>query len=119
MRETNPQKKLIDKFYASRAWRMTRAWVIDRDKGICQSCGEIIFGEMTVHHEINLTPQNVNDPAISLNPELLKTLCHVCHDKAHKRFSGAVRCIERKVIVDDDLNINYKKRQELQKGSVV
>lgn len=39
-----------------------------------------------VHHKIPLNPENVNDPAISLNPELLIALCDDCHTEVHKQL---------------------------------
>ena len=38
-----------------------------------------------VHHKIELTPDNINDPDISLNHRRLMYLCHNCHNKIHGR----------------------------------
>ena len=34
-----------------------------------------------VHHKIELTPNNISDPTIALNPDNLVSLCHDCHTK--------------------------------------
>jgi 5-methylcytosine-specific restriction endonuclease McrA len=94
------------RFYKSKPWRLMRAFIIDRDKGVCQKCGELIIGIPEVDHEIELTRENYQDPAISLNPELLRTMHHECHDERHSRFGG----ITKETIVDDDLNIDYARR---------
>ncbi len=63
-------------FYKSAAWRALRREVLRRDLFTCEECG----GRATeVHHSVELTPRNINDPAVALNPELLHSLCHDCH----------------------------------------
>ena len=74
------------KFYSSKAWRSLRPYIYeDRDHKICQRCGAP--GKI-VHHKIWLTPDNIDDPYISLNPDLLETLCEECHSLEHN--GGAV-----------------------------
>lgn len=38
----------------------------------------------TVHHKIHLTPDNINDPEITLNYDNLMLLCRDCHAAIHK-----------------------------------
>lgn len=40
-----------------------------------------------MHHKRELTPENINDPAVSLSWDNLELLCRDCHGKAH----GAVK----------------------------
>ena len=68
-------------FYLSKQWRETRAYVFERDFGLCVRCGDP--GEI-VHHKIYLTPENIDNPAISLNPDNLETLCRTCHALEHE-----------------------------------
>ena len=39
-----------------------------------------------MHHIIELTPDNINNPSISLNPRNLMLLCNDCHNRLHHRF---------------------------------
>lgn len=65
-------------FYRSRAWRTTRQAALRRDGFTCCRCG----GHATeVHHIVELTPNNINDPRVSLNLANLESLCHDCHTK--------------------------------------
>ena len=36
-----------------------------------------------LHHKIHLTPENINDPDISLGFGNLKYDCHACHNAEH------------------------------------
>lgn len=44
-----------------------------------------------MHHIIELTPDNINNPSISLNPRNLMLLCNDCHNKLHHRFEQGAR----------------------------
>ena len=74
------------KFYHAKAWQNARGVVIDRSHGLCERCME--RGELkpadVVHHKIPLTPENVDDPDISLNPDRLIALCDDCHTEVHR-----------------------------------
>lgn len=50
--------------------------VLCRDLYTCEDCGK---RAEEVHHEIKLTPENINDTSITLNLNLLHSLCHDCH----------------------------------------
>lgn len=39
-----------------------------------------------MHHIIELTPDNINNPNVSLNPRNLMLLCNDCHNRMHHRF---------------------------------
>lgn len=64
-------------FYKSKPWRAVRAYVMRRDMYTCR-CGA---RANEVHHLITLTPDNINDPDIALNPERLEAICGDCHKK--------------------------------------
>ena len=81
-------------FYRSKAWQECRKVVIDRQFNICADC--IKNGDITpideVHHLTFLTPDNVGDPNISLNPDNCVGLCTVCHNRRHEKgFKGETR----------------------------
>jgi 5-methylcytosine-specific restriction endonuclease McrA len=65
-------------FYKSPAWRTARQAALRRDGYTCQRCGD---RATEVHHIIELTPDNINDPRIALALNNLESLCHTCHTK--------------------------------------
>ena len=68
-------------FYKSKEWKAVRGYVLMRDKYLCTKCGA---AAEEVHHIKHLTPQNIIDVSISLNPENLTCLCKSCHFEIHK-----------------------------------
>ena len=48
---------------------------------MCESCHEA--PGYIVHHKIHLTPENINDPDISMGFGNLKYDCHACHNAEH------------------------------------
>lgn len=67
-------------FYLSKGWRKARAYIFERDAGLCVRCGAP--GKI-VHHKEHLTPQNIDDPEIALGEGNLELLCWDCHTLAH------------------------------------
>lgn len=65
-------------FYNSRAWQECRAAYIKMVFGICERCGEP--GEI-VHHKCKITPDNINDPSVTLSMDNLELLCQRCHNR--------------------------------------
>src|SRR5690606_3153164 len=68
------------KFYQSREWKRTREVYIRLRHGLCERGGA---GGKIVHHKIYLTPQNINDPTVTLNFDNLELLCQECHNREH------------------------------------
>jgi hypothetical protein len=88
---------ILKSFYASAAWLNFRAAIIAERGLTCEYCGQLIAHEReaTVHHIIELTPENVHDVTIALNPENVLVVhgnglnsenSPRCHDKIHNRF---------------------------------
>lgn len=72
-------------FYRSQSWKRTREAYFRRRRGLCERCfahGIITPGEI-VHHKQHLTPDNIDDPAISLGFDNLELLCRPCHAGEH------------------------------------
>lgn len=71
--------------YKSRDWENVRKVVIDRAHGLCEECME--HGRLTpgsiVHHKIPLTPDNINDRNVTLNPDACMYVCKECHEEIH------------------------------------
>lgn len=78
-------KPWAETFYKSAAWRACRSAAISRDAYLCQDC--LKQGRYTpaeeVHHITWLTPENINDPSITLNLDNLVSLCRECHQARH------------------------------------
>lgn len=78
-------KDFAKKFYASKEWKRCRESFFQSKHGLCQRCygpGKI------VHHTIYLTPDNIHDPFIALNHDLLELHCQDCHNKEHHEKYG-------------------------------
>lgn len=43
-----------------------------------------------MHHKVGLTPENIHDRHISLNVDLLESLCHNCHTRETHGSDGDV-----------------------------
>lgn len=69
-----------EKFYNSPAWKRCRAAYKKRVHGLCEKCGGV--GDI-VHHKIHLTPDNINDPAVTLSFSNLRLECRSCHGFSH------------------------------------
>ncbi len=79
-------KSFAKEFYKSNAWKSCRAaYIAERrkiDGGMCEECGMELGEEL--HHTELLTPQNIMDATVTLNPQKLRWLCKNCHFKAHR-----------------------------------
>ena len=73
-------KNFSKSFYNSTQWRDTRAYALMRDRYLCRRCGA---PATDVHHVVRLTPDNIDDPKITLNPDNLESLCDACHKAEH------------------------------------
>jgi len=90
-------------FYSSVAWKQLRDLVKHRDAFLCQDClkvGRYSPAEI-VHHVVEVTPGNVDNANITLNPENLISLCRECHAIRH----GAR---QRRYTVDDFGHVTIK-----------
>lgn len=76
-------------FYGTRSWKDCRESYKKKARGLCELClkeGRYTSGAI-VHHKIELTPENVNDPSIALNFENLVLLCREHHAQVHNGTS--------------------------------
>lgn len=86
-------------FYHSAAWRrLSRAFLLSKDY-ICERCGA---PAEIAHHRRYLTPVNVDDPDIALNPANLESLCMNCHNAEHFSAGGVTA---QGLTFDDDGNL--------------
>lgn len=101
-------KEFSRAFYDSPAWRKCRKSYISKrqsiDGGMCEHCKQEI-GYIVDHIE-ELTPDNINDPYITLNHENLQFLCLPCHNTKH--FGKDTEVIRDELMFDKDGNIVKK-----------
>ena len=79
-------KEFSRAFYKSAAWQACRSSYWRQAGGLCEDClkkGQFTPG-VEVHHIEELTPDNIGNPAVTLNPANLVLLCHDCHMARHK-----------------------------------
>ena len=83
-------KEYARQFYSGNAWKNTREAYRKSKQNLCERCLEkgIITGADIVHHKIHLTPDNINNPDISLNWDNLECVCINHHAQIH---SGKVK----------------------------
>ena len=80
-------KPYAEKFYKSKAWQNTRNAYWSYRHGLCEIClskGRYKPCEI-VHHKIQITPENINDPTITLNWDNLQCVCRDCHAMIHEK----------------------------------
>ena len=94
-------KNFSKSFYSSKQWKNIRQVVLNRDFYICQICGKL--NSKTVHHIIEITPVNIDNPNITLNPDNLVTLCERCHRCVHGDYVHSQE--EAKYSFDEDGNL--------------
>lgn len=63
-------------FYRSREWRALRAYVYEREKGLCQRCKCFVWGRRAHCHHV--VPISV-DVTLRLVKENIRLLCPNCH----------------------------------------
>ena len=59
-------------FYNSSAWKKLRLYVCESRMWTCEECGD--YGDQ-VHHIIPITPENIDNPDVTLNERNLQLLC--------------------------------------------
>jgi 5-methylcytosine-specific restriction protein A len=86
-------QKFSKPFYNSRQWQECRASYIASVFNLCERCnvkGKITPGYI-LHHKILLTPNNINDPNVTLNHNNLYYVCKDCHEVEHHGESEVIR----------------------------
>ena len=80
-------------FYSSKVWQDCRNEYARDHHYLCERClskGLYKTGEI-VHHKIELSPENIDDPSVTLNPNNLMLVCRDCHAEIHKLKDGTER----------------------------
>ena len=80
-------KDYARQFYSSKAWQRTRAAYAKSKRNLCEVClaKGIITPAEIVHHKVQITPDNITDPTVTLNWNNLQCVCRECHASIHDR----------------------------------
>lgn len=81
------------KFYNSKAWINCRNAYRESVNRLCERClaRGIYEPGYEVHHKIYLSPENIDDPYITLSWDNLELLCQSCHSIEHMTKHKATR----------------------------
>lgn len=84
---------IVKNFYASDKWINFRLLLISQRGNKCERCRKIVTKSINIigHHKEELTPENVGDYNVSLNPDKVELVCRTCHDEEHNRFGHKVK----------------------------
>lgn len=111
-------KEFAKTFYNSKRWRKCRAAYIAYrqaiDGGLCESCHEV--PGYIVHHKTELTPDNINDPDITLGFDNLKYDCHVCHQKENAKDGPAEGLVKYEFTSDGELFVSPPQIEKFSDG---
>lgn len=88
----------LENFYKSKQWQKLLQFIKserlnEQGEIICEHCGKPIVRayDCIGHHKEELTEENVNDAAVSLNPGNIALVHHRCHNKIHDKLGYAGR----------------------------
>lgn len=91
--------------YSSKAWKKCRASYLRSVGGLCERCLKkgLYVPAVIVHHKEWLTPDNINDPSVTMNFKNLEALCRECHEEEHAEGNKAAKHrSERRYTIDKD-----------------
>lgn len=72
-------------FYKSKPWKRCRNDYMNSVNCLCEECMArgIFTPAEIVHHIIEITPENIDDPKVTLNWDNLLAVCRECHAEKH------------------------------------
>lgn len=79
---------VLQSFYASKEWREFRRNLIIKRGCRCSKCRKIFAdtSKLVAHHEEELTIENIDNPLITLNEDVIAVDCIDCHNEESNRF---------------------------------
>lgn len=81
----------VKKFYASKTWRKCQRAYKESGDGLCEKCKELgrrTAGEVVNHRDVTITPDNVDDPSVTLSHDHLILMCRRCYMQEHPEAYG-------------------------------
>lgn len=78
-------KDFAKSFYSSKQWQECRNEYIKKRGYLCENCLRkgIYKPAEIVHHKIELTPMNIDNPELTLGFDNLEAVCRECHSEYH------------------------------------
>lgn len=92
-------KDFAKDFYNSKEWHKCRLAYIKHRLGLCEICGQ---PGLIVHHKRELSPENIDNPAVTMGWDNLEFVCQSCHNQTHgsgQPFSDEIRFTENGDVV--------------------
>lgn len=80
-------REFAKSFYKSQSWLKCSRGFMQSKNYICERCGA---PASICHHKKYLTPDNINNPLITLNWDNLECLCQECHNIEHMQKHSKV-----------------------------
>ena len=79
-------------FYQSKEWKDLRKSIILQRGNICAKCNTVVLdsSKLIGHHIEPITDLNLDDTAVTLNPNNIEIICLDCHNKEHNRFGSSL-----------------------------
>lgn len=79
-------KPYAEAFYKSKRWQECREAYAKSKGYLCERCKAmgILTPGVIVHHKIHITPDNIDDPTVTLDWSNLLLVCRDCHAIVHK-----------------------------------
>lgn len=96
-------REFASSFYGSQQWKDCREAFAKSKRYLCENClakGLYTPGEI-VHHIQPLTPENINDPNVTLNFKNLRLVCRKCHGEEHAQR-------DRRYVIDEQGKVYIK-----------
>lgn len=80
-------KDFAEQLYKSRRWQSTRKAYLSSVGGLCERCLKqgLYHPAVIVHHKVYISPENINNPEVTLNWNNLEALCEHCHAEEHHK----------------------------------
>lgn len=78
-------KEYAKSFYSSKTWQRCRDGYKKSVGGLCERClkqGRYTPG-VIVHHKVHISPENIDDPNVTLDWRNLELVCRDCHAVEH------------------------------------
>lgn len=90
-------REFAERFYKSKAWQRNRDLYAQSVHGLCEDClakGELVPGQI-VHHLVELTPENITDPTVSMAWSNLRLVCRDHHGQYHPKGRPRRYCVDK------------------------